>query len=69
MDKTIRRVTDFEEQQAWPNRIDGEVDGIPACIISREDMIRNKVAVGRYQDLADVERLRAAERATRPKSS
>ncbi|MDR3793801.1 MAG: hypothetical protein P4L03_10515 [Terracidiphilus sp.] len=51
--------------EAWSNRVEGEIDQIPACIISREDMIRNKIASGRLQDLADVEILRAAERATR----
>lgn len=51
--------------EAWSNRVEGEIDRIPASIISREDMIRNKIASGRLQDLADVEILRAAERATR----
>lgn len=51
--------------EAWSNRVEGEIDLIPASIISREDMIRNKIASGRLQDLADVEILRAAERATR----
>jgi hypothetical protein len=51
--------------EAWSNRVEGEIDQIPASIISREDMIRNKIASGRLQDLADVEILRAAERATR----
>jgi predicted nucleotidyltransferase len=61
----IQRIEGVNFDEAWPNRIEGEVDGIPACIISREDMIRNKLAAGRYQDLADVEKLRAAEKATR----
>lgn len=65
----IQRIDGVTFDEAWPNRIEGELDGIPARIISREDMIRNKIAVGRYQDLADVEKLRAAERATRPQSS
>jgi predicted nucleotidyltransferase len=50
---------DFD--QAWANRTEGLVaDEIPAHVISREDLIRNKLAVGRHQDLADVERLREA---------
>jgi len=65
----IQRIDGVTFDEAWPNRIEGELDGIPARIMSREDMIRNKLAVGRYQDLADVEKLRAAERATRPQSS
>lgn len=44
--------------EAWENRIEIEVDGIKVPIISREDLIKNKLAVGRPQDLADVERLK-----------
>jgi hypothetical protein len=44
--------------QAWERRTDSTLDETtPAHFISREDLIRNKLAVGRYQDLADVEKL------------
>ena len=43
--------------QAWENRIEINVDGIIIPVIGREDLIRNKRAVGRPQDLVDVERL------------
>ncbi len=33
---------------------------IPAHVISRAHLIQNKLAVGRLQDLADVERIREA---------
>ena len=47
--------------EAWANRTEDVVGGeIPAHFISRADLIRNKLAVGRHQDLADVERLREA---------
>ena len=36
---------------------DGELDGVPARIISREHLKRNKRASGRHQDLADLEHL------------
>jgi hypothetical protein len=42
---------------AWKNRLEIDVDGITIPVIGREDLIRNKRAVGRPQDLADVERL------------
>jgi len=51
--------------EAWANRIEGTVDEIPASIISREDLIRNKLASGREQDLLDVKVIRAAEKATK----
>jgi hypothetical protein len=45
--------------EAWQSRVEELLDGqTPAHVISREYLIRNKLAVGRYQDLADVEKLR-----------
>jgi hypothetical protein len=47
--------------EAWENRIEGAVDGqIKATVISRDDLIRNKLASGREQDILDVKTLRAA---------
>ena len=43
--------------QAWENRLVIDVEGITIPVIGREDLIRNKRAVGRPQDLVDVERL------------
>jgi hypothetical protein len=45
----------FEE--AWNTREYGELDGIRVPFISKELLKRNKLAVGRTQDLADVEYL------------
>jgi hypothetical protein len=62
----LQKIDGVTFDEAWANRIEGTIDGeIPACIISRGDMIRNKLASGRLQDLADVEKLHAAEKATR----
>jgi hypothetical protein len=48
--------------EAWESRVEGFLDGeTPAHIISREHLIQNKLAVGRLQDLADVEKLREAD--------
>jgi hypothetical protein len=50
---------DFEE--AWQRRRAGVIDDeVPTQFISREDLIRNKLAVGRHRDLADVEAMREA---------
>jgi hypothetical protein len=47
--------------EAWKCRLEGFLDEkTPAHIISREHLIQNKLAVGRLQDLADVEKLREA---------
>jgi hypothetical protein len=46
---------------AWESRIEGLCDGNTlAHVISRRHLIQNKPAVGRHQDLADVEKLREA---------
>ena len=46
--------------QAWENRIEGHIeDQIQAAVISKDDLIRNKLATGREQDVLDVKKLRA----------
>lgn len=47
----------FEE--AWPNRAQGALAGVPVSFIGREDLIKNKRASGRTKDLADVEAIEA----------
>jgi hypothetical protein len=65
----LQRIDGVSFDEAWANRIEGAVDGeVPASVISRDDLIRNKLASGREQDLLDVKKLRAAEIALRPKS-
>jgi hypothetical protein len=46
---------DFDE--AWPDRIETRFADLPASVLSKEHLIRNKRAAGRAQDLADLERL------------
>lgn len=48
--------------EAWENRIEGIIDGqVQAAVISRDDLIRNKLASGREQDILDVKTLRTAK--------
>ncbi len=42
---------------AWPNRLSIELDGIPLCVLGRNDLITNKRACGRPKDIADAETL------------
>jgi len=42
---------------AWTRREVGELDGIDVAFISRQDLIANKRAVGRPEDLADIARI------------
>jgi hypothetical protein len=55
----LQEIDGITFQEAWGNRVEGILDGeVPAQVISREDLIRNKLASGREQDLLDVKVLR-----------
>lgn len=55
----LQKIDGVTFEEAWQNRVEGTVDGeIPAHVISRDDLIRNKLASGREQDLLDVKTLR-----------
>lgn len=43
---------------AWRSRVEGSFGGVPVSFIGKDDLIRNKAASGRAQDLADLELLR-----------
>jgi hypothetical protein len=47
--------------EAWPNRVQVAMEGIEVGVIGRGDLVRNKKASGRPQDLADVARLEGEE--------
>jgi predicted nucleotidyltransferase len=59
----IKSLEGITFQQAWESRIQVTEDGIPMNYISREDLITNKLATGRLQDLADVQSVRDAAKA------
>ena len=52
--------------EAWPSRETHDLDGTRCYVISRDDLITNKRAAGRPQDLADVDVLER-QRARNPK--
>ena len=57
----LQRIDGISFEEAWEGRVEGLVEGeIPANILSREHLIRNKLAIGRARDIADVEALRQA---------
>lgn len=62
----LQQIDGITFDEAWQNRIEGIIDGeVPASVISREDLIRNKLASGREQDLLDVKVLRKADQASK----
>jgi len=57
----LQRIDGVPFDDAWVNRVEGLIDGeIRTAVISREDLIRNKLATGREQDALDVKTLRSA---------
>lgn len=42
---------------AWPNRIQADFEGVRVPVLGRAELIRNKLASGRKKDLADIESL------------
>jgi predicted nucleotidyltransferase len=51
-------------QEAWASRIPVNLDGFEVHAIGRDQLIRNKEATGRPQDLADIARLRQSNKGT-----
>lgn len=50
-----------EFEAAWENRTPAEFRGVPVHFIGKDDLIKNKMLAGRYQDLADIEKIRPNE--------
>jgi len=44
-------------REAWEERVEHEVDGLRVPFLGRATLLKNKRAVGRPQDLADVDAL------------
>jgi Aminoglycoside-2''-adenylyltransferase len=53
----LTSITGVSSEEAFTTKVRAELDGIPVFILSRDALIQNKRAVGRPQDLADLETL------------
>jgi hypothetical protein len=53
----LTSITGVTTDEAFANRISAVLDGIPVFVLSKNALIRNKRAVGRPQDLADLDTL------------
>lgn len=53
----LTSIDGVEFSDAWTQRADLLVEGESVSVIGRDHLIRNKLAVGRPQDRADIERL------------
>jgi predicted nucleotidyltransferase len=61
----LTRISGVDFQQAYGRKKTVSLEGVDVPIISLEDLIANKRATGRTQDLADVERLESVLPANR----
>ena len=58
----LQRIDGVTFEDAWQNRMVTQIGGeLPAFVISAEDLIRNKLAAGRPQDLLDVTKVQKAQ--------
>jgi uncharacterized nucleotidyltransferase DUF6036 len=53
----LTSITAVSFAEAWQTRVEARLDGLPVWVISKEMLLRNKLASGRPQDLADAKRL------------
>lgn len=53
----LTSIDGVEFDEAWGSRVEIELDGVRVAILGKADLIRNKRAVGRTRDLADLEQL------------
>jgi predicted nucleotidyltransferase len=53
----LTSITGVSTEEAFASRVSTELDGIAVYTLSKEALIRNKRALGRAQDLADLESL------------
>jgi hypothetical protein len=53
----LTSIDGVEFESAWSHRVDTEMGGYPVHFIGKQDLLRNKRATGRAQDLADLQRL------------
>jgi hypothetical protein len=57
----LQQIDGITFDEAWANRVEGMIDGqIQAAVLSRDDLIQNKLVSGREQDILDVKKLRGS---------
>ena len=55
----LTSITGVTSDEAFATRVEATLDGISVFILSKEALVQNKRAVGRPQDLADIDTLGA----------
>jgi predicted nucleotidyltransferase len=60
----LQAIDGVEFDEAWEQRLEFKLEGVSVYLISAEHLVRNKERSGRLSDLADVEAIREADRAS-----
>jgi hypothetical protein len=53
----LTTISGVDFQEAWPERMEIELEGLTISVLGRKHLIQNKRALGRPQDQADIDRL------------
>jgi hypothetical protein len=57
----LQEISGVTFEEAWKDHVDALIEGeVPTYVISREKLIKNKLAAGREQDLLDVKQIEKA---------
>jgi hypothetical protein len=51
----LTSISGVSSEEAFAGKVSAELDGIPVFVLSKDALVRNKRAVGRPQDLADID--------------
>ena len=65
----ITGISGVEFSECYKNRKEVMIEGIKAKFISKNDLIKNKIASGRHRDLADVDALRLPKKGIKKKKN
>jgi hypothetical protein len=61
MIELINAISGISFETAWNNRVQGPFGAVKVNFLSKKDLLKNKKAAGRKQDLADIEKLKSFE--------
>ena len=53
----LTSISGVSYEEAFGSKVSAELDGIPVFVLGKDALVRNKRAVGRPQDLADIDML------------
>jgi hypothetical protein len=53
--EVLTEISGVTFEEAWPRRATLDLEGLTVAVIGRDDLLQNKRAAGRPQDLADVD--------------